>query len=83
MMINISKWTNLMWLVSTEIKTATNDSHDQEYGIPSMSDLGHDEAECGPVLFPGGETEGLKRLESMLKKTVNLFLCPLSHSDLQ
>jgi hypothetical protein len=23
-------------LVSTEIKTATNDSHDQEYGIPGM-----------------------------------------------
>ncbi|VDI68070.1 cryptochrome, partial [Mytilus galloprovincialis] len=34
-----------------------------------MADLGKDDSECGPLLFPGGETEGLKRLDTMMKKT--------------
>ncbi|CAG2200815.1 CRY [Mytilus edulis] len=34
-----------------------------------MADLGKDDSECGPLLFPGGESEGLKRLDTMMKKT--------------
>ena len=31
------------------------------YEIPDLASIGVDEAQCGPDLFPGGETEALKR----------------------
>lgn len=52
-----------------EIKTKIAANHDTEYCVPTMAYLGKDDAECGPLLFPGGETEGLKRLDTMMKKT--------------
>ncbi|CAG2250086.1 CRY [Mytilus edulis] len=51
-----------------EIKTKIAANHDTEYGVPTMADLGKDDSECGPLLFPGGESEGLKRLDTMMKK---------------
>ena len=38
--------------------------------VPSLEDLGKESKDCGPNLFPGGETEALDRMERMLKKTV-------------
>ena len=43
---------------------------DKNYGIPSLEELGKSSKDCGPNLFPGGETEALERMERMLKKTV-------------
>jgi cryptochrome len=33
------------------------------YAVPTLTELGVDESKCGPRLYPGGETEALKRLE--------------------
>ena len=41
-----------------------------KYGVPTLEDLGKNSKDCGPVLFPGGETEALDRMERMMKKTV-------------
>ena len=46
--------------------------HDKKYGVPSLADLGKDTSECGPRLFPGGETAALERMQRHLKKTVSL-----------
>ncbi len=35
-----------------------------QYKIPSLSEIGVDESKCGPSLFPGGETEALRRFHS-------------------
>lgn len=48
--------------------TVLEPEHDIKYGVPSLADLGKSEQDCGPCLFPGGETEALKRLEGILKK---------------
>ncbi|XP_059155521.1 cryptochrome-2-like [Physella acuta] len=50
-------------------KTPIGSTHDADYGVPSLSDLGKSEADCGPVLYPGGETEALNRMDLHLKKT--------------
>ncbi|XP_026293221.2 cryptochrome-2 [Frankliniella occidentalis] len=42
------------------------DSHD--YDIPTLEDLGVDQSQLGPCLFPGGETEGLARLGRCLER---------------
>lgn len=52
----------------SECKTKTESDHDKKYGVPSLEDLGKSEKECGPLLFPGGETEALRRLECMMGK---------------
>ncbi|XP_052797387.1 cryptochrome-1-like isoform X1 [Mya arenaria] len=45
------------------------EEHDKQYGVPSLADLGKDPADCGPCLFPGGESHALARMDTMLKKT--------------
>lgn len=56
--------------VSADCKTKIEPDHDKKYGVPSLEDLGKSEKECGPLLFPGGETEALRRLDSMMEKKV-------------
>ncbi|RWS10201.1 cryptochrome-2-like protein [Dinothrombium tinctorium] len=34
--------------------------------LPTLEELGIKESECGPCLFPGGETEAIKRMEQTL-----------------
>ncbi|XP_075906875.1 cryptochrome circadian regulator 5 [Nelusetta ayraudi] len=43
-------------------------SKDNEYGIPRLEDLGHDIADVGEELFPGGELEALRRLDEHMEK---------------
>ncbi|KAL3841767.1 hypothetical protein ACJMK2_019869 [Sinanodonta woodiana] len=50
-------------------KTTVSEDHNKKYGVPTLADLGKSPEACGPLLFPGGETEGFNRLERMLKKT--------------
>ena len=35
-----------------------------KYKVPSLFEIGVDESKCGPLKFPGGETEALKRLKA-------------------
>ncbi|XP_060079339.1 cryptochrome-1-like [Ylistrum balloti] len=49
--------------------TAVSMNHDQHYGVPDLKSLHKNPNECGPCLFPGGETEALSRLDRMMKKT--------------
>lgn len=44
--------------------------HDKMYGVPTLEDLGRNSKDCGPSLFPGGEVEALKRMETMLERKV-------------
>lgn len=68
--INVTKCLMYMNSLSIECKTKTEPDHDKKYGVPSLEDLGKSEKECGPLLFLGGETEALRRLESMMEKKV-------------
>ena len=57
-------------LSSIECQTKTEPDHDKKYGVPSLEELGKSPEDCGPLLFPGGETEALRRMESMIQKKV-------------
>ncbi|XP_071510483.1 cryptochrome-2-like [Diadema antillarum] len=50
------------------LRTPIRDDHDRVYGIPTLRELGVDESELGPRLYPGGETEGLARMEMHLAR---------------
>lgn len=48
----------------------TNEIKDAKcYDCPTLSELGVDEANLGENLYPGGEIEGLKRFQTVLKDT--------------
>ncbi|XP_052224895.1 cryptochrome-2-like [Dreissena polymorpha] len=51
-------------------KCRSPDGTDDEegYDVPSLEDLGKREEDCGPCLYPGGETEALRRIDYILKK---------------
>ena len=42
------------------------DLNDKEYNTPTLKELGLEESELQPCKFPGGETEGLQRLEKYI-----------------
>lgn len=39
----------------------------EKYKIPDLAEMGVDESKCGPCLYPGGETEALRRLADKFK----------------
>ena len=43
-----------------------------QYDIPTLADLNVDESLCGPCIYPGGETEGLDRMEKSLSAKVSV-----------
>ncbi|KAL4225263.1 hypothetical protein ACF0H5_015951 [Mactra antiquata] len=47
-------------------KSVVQSDHDAKYGVPTLDDLG--KKDKGPILFPGGECEALKRMEQMLAR---------------
>ncbi|XP_077418970.1 cryptochrome circadian regulator 5 [Vanacampus margaritifer] len=51
------------------VKTPHSEDDANNYGIPSLDELGHDTSELGEEPFPGGEQEALRRLEENMKKT--------------
>lgn len=53
------------------------------YNCPTLTELGVEESSLGECLFPGGETEGLKRLAESLKdeKWVCAFEKPNTHPN--
>ncbi|KAK6184088.1 hypothetical protein SNE40_006621 [Patella caerulea] len=52
-----------------DICSPVNKDDGENYDIPTLQELGQDPATCGPVLYPGGETEGLHRLDNNMAKT--------------
>ncbi|XP_022085334.1 cryptochrome-2-like isoform X2 [Acanthaster planci] len=51
-----------------DCKLPVGTDHDGEFGVPSLEELGLDPNDAGPVLFPGGETEALQRMEEHLER---------------
>lgn len=50
--------------------TPVQDCHEAKYGVPTLEELGVDPDTLSPCLYPGGETEALRRLEDQLQNTV-------------
>ncbi|XP_055551909.1 cryptochrome-1-like isoform X6 [Falco biarmicus] len=44
-------------------------SHDTDYGVPNLEELGQDPTNVGPHLYPGGETAALTRLDALMERT--------------
>ncbi|XP_010281210.1 PREDICTED: cryptochrome-2-like [Phaethon lepturus] len=44
-------------------------SHDGDYRVPTLEELGQDPAKVGPHLYPGGETAALARLDTLMERT--------------
>lgn len=57
--------------VCLDCTTPWEEEFDEKYGVPTLAELGKNEEDCGPLLFPGGEMEALSRMERYLKKTVS------------
>ncbi|XP_025115307.1 cryptochrome-1-like isoform X3 [Pomacea canaliculata] len=53
----------------SDCTTPWKEEFDEKYGVPTLAELGKNEEDCGPLLFPGGEMEALSRMERYLKKT--------------
>ncbi|XP_071820766.1 cryptochrome-1-like [Apostichopus japonicus] len=52
----------------TECKTPEESDHSSKYGVPTLEDLGLSTKGISPVIFPGGETEALNRMERYLAR---------------
>lgn len=59
-----------MCLSVEDVLTPFCKNHEEEFGIPSLEDLGLDTSSLGPDVFPGGETEALRRLDEHMQRTV-------------
>ncbi|XP_051973159.1 cryptochrome circadian regulator 5 isoform X2 [Xyrauchen texanus] len=51
------------------VSTPFSKNHEEEFGIPTLEDLGLDTSSLGPNLFPGGEQEALRRLDEHMQRT--------------
>lgn len=52
-----------------DVSTPLSKNHEEEFGIPTLEDLGLDTSSLGPNLFPGGEKESLRRLDEHMERT--------------
>ncbi|XP_056463579.1 cryptochrome circadian regulator 5 [Gadus chalcogrammus] len=53
-----------------DVKAPCVESHEeQQYGLPSLEELGHDLSCLQEAQFPGGEEEALRRLEESMERT--------------
>ncbi|XP_053280066.1 cryptochrome-1 [Pleuronectes platessa] len=48
--------------------TPVSDHHGDQYGVPSLEELGFDVEDLPPAVWPGGETEALTRIERHLER---------------
>uniref|UniRef100_A0A3Q2GL24 Cryptochrome-1 n=1 Tax=Cyprinodon variegatus TaxID=28743 RepID=A0A3Q2GL24_CYPVA len=48
--------------------TLVTDDHDDKFGVPSLEELGFETEGLSTAIWPGGETEALKRLERHLER---------------
>lgn len=56
------------------VSTPSSEDHEEEFGIPTLEDLGLDTSSLGQELFPGGEQEALRRLDEHMQRTVHTFI---------
>ncbi|XP_068096418.1 cryptochrome-1-like [Hyperolius riggenbachi] len=54
-------------------------SYNEKYGVPTLEELGQDSSQLGPHLYPGGETEALRRLDLHMKRTA--WVCNFKKPD--
>ncbi|XP_018420471.1 PREDICTED: cryptochrome-1-like [Nanorana parkeri] len=54
-------------------------SYDEKYGVPTLEELGQDPSQVGPLLYPGGETQALQRLDLNMKRTA--WVCNFKKPD--
>ncbi|KAG8568164.1 hypothetical protein GDO81_013907 [Engystomops pustulosus] len=52
-----------------DCRTPWKGSYEEIYGIPTLEELGQDPTKLGPHLYPGGESEALRRLDLNMKRT--------------
>lgn len=45
----------------------------KQHSVPTLEELKVDSSLLGPCLYPGGESEALRRMEESLKNTVTQF----------
>jgi cryptochrome len=57
-------------MLPTDTHTHTQDEENDEFKVPTLVEMGYPSAEGSPVLYPGGETEGLRRLRHYLSQKV-------------
>ncbi|XP_041098433.1 cryptochrome circadian regulator 5 isoform X2 [Polyodon spathula] len=51
-----------------DVRTPCSDSHEQEFGVPTLEELGQNPLKAGPHLYPGGEGEALRRLDQHMQR---------------
>ncbi|XP_059400437.1 cryptochrome-2-like [Carassius carassius] len=61
------------------VSTSFSEYHEEEFGIPTLEDLGLDTSSLGPDLFLGGEQEALHRLDEHMQRTV--WVCKLKKTQ--
>uniref|UniRef100_A0A3B1IHH9 Cryptochrome circadian regulator 5 n=1 Tax=Astyanax mexicanus TaxID=7994 RepID=A0A3B1IHH9_ASTMX len=51
------------------VSTPSSETDKENYGVPTLDELGQDSTTLGPVLYPGGEQEALRRLDEYMQRT--------------
>ncbi|MGH0144624.1 UNVERIFIED_CONTAM: hypothetical protein FKN15_005322 [Acipenser sinensis] len=54
--------------IDCNVRTPCSDSHEEEFGVPTLEELGQDPLKAGPHLYPGGEGEALRRLDQHMQR---------------
>ncbi|KAK6467990.1 cryptochrome-2-like isoform X1 [Huso huso] len=54
--------------IDCNVHTPCSDSHEEEFGVPTLEELGQDPLKAGPHLYPGGEGEALRRLDQHMQR---------------
>ncbi|XP_073513511.1 cryptochrome-1-like [Phyllobates terribilis] len=62
-----------------DCRTPWKMSYEEIYGIPTLQELGQDPSKLGPHLYPGGESEALRRLDLHMRRTV--WVCNFKKPD--
>lgn len=58
-----------------DVGSPVESDHNEKYGVPTLEELGVKPSDLNTCLYPGGETEALKRLEKVLQNEVKQNLC--------
>lgn len=75
-LMNVYLSSRLNWIKCFSVLDVASfsEKHKQEYGIPSLEELGLDTSSLTEEIFPGGEQEALRRLDKYMQRTVSGFL---------
>ncbi|MGH0142614.1 UNVERIFIED_CONTAM: hypothetical protein FKN15_033025 [Acipenser sinensis] len=65
--------------IDCNVRTPCSDSHEEEFGVPTLEELGQDPLKAGPHLYPGGEGEALRRLDQHMQRVA--WVCNFKKPD--